>query len=111
MKLNGAKSCRIDAGAGFRAAGRGCDVSVPRNGTSLCGRKMSIAFYSGLGAGQAQFVLQATSMKLHRVLFAAYVLQKEHLNSVRWRLVRAAMMSNPRSAFPLGDISDAADVS
>lgn len=56
-------------------------------------------------------MLQAASMKLHRVLFAAYVLQKEHLNSVRWRLVRAGMMSNPRFAFPLVDISDAADVS
>ena len=40
MKLNGTKSCRIDAGAGFRAVGRGCEVSVPRSGTSLCGRKM-----------------------------------------------------------------------
>lgn len=56
-------------------------------------------------------MLQAASMKLHHVLFAAYVLEKEHLNSVRWRLVRAGMMSNPRFAFPLVDISDAADVS
>lgn len=56
-------------------------------------------------------MLQAASMKLHHVLFAVYVLEKEHLNSVRWRLVRAGMMSNPRFAFPLVDISDAADVS
>ena len=55
-------------------------------------------------------MLQAASMKLHHVLFAVYVLEKEHLNSVRWRLAKACMMLNPWSAFPLVDISDAADV-
>ena len=41
MKLNGTKSCRTDADAGFRGDGRDSDVSVSRNGTGLCGRKVS----------------------------------------------------------------------
>jgi len=56
---------------------------VPRSGVSLCSGKMnhqSLLFRTG--ARQAQLALQAASMKLHHVLFAACVLKREVVSTL-----------------------------